>query len=139
VDEPELDAAFRAELGRALEGTGLTGQNLDPAWSNGDFPEIHVPGPEGARYLVGMSRVPGVSPMTMRAPLVTSLWASYNSEADEEEQAVAVLSLELAGDPGACDPRLLAAVTVFAVVRDAVARFDAGTLASPKVKEANGW
>jgi hypothetical protein len=136
VNETELDAAFRAALARELAGTGLTGRNLDAAWANGDFPEVHVPGPEGARYLAGLHLIPGVSPMELSAPLVTSLWASYNSEADEE-QAVAVLSLELAG-PSARDPRLLAVIVVAAVVRDAVARFDAGTLASPKVREATG-
>lgn len=130
MTEPELDAAFRAGLAAALKGTGLTGRNLDAAWANGDFPEVRVPGPERARYLIGMSLAPGISPLPEYDDPLTSLWASYDDESGSGDLPAEALGLILAGS-SARDPALLAAIVVHAVTADVAARRAAGTLSTP--------
>jgi hypothetical protein len=120
-DREDFDAAFKAALLAAIEGTGLEGLRLDAGDpdTGGGLPWLQKAGSDGgAGYWIvcGLAERPGLS----AGEWPTFLWATYHGPADPADPGTEILSelpfdLCLSG-PGARDPRILAAITVTAVL-----------------------
>jgi protein gp37 len=116
----ELNAAFKAALLAAIEGTGLEGQYLDASDPDSGecMPWLQQEGSGGsAGYWIACR--PGTRPCVPAGAQATELWADYLYPAgtgdpdNSETLSERVFDLRL---PGSRDPQVLAAVTVTAVL-----------------------
>jgi hypothetical protein len=117
--DKEFNAAFKAALLAAIEGTGLEGQYLDASDPDSGecMPWLQQEGTDGnAGYWIACR--PDTRPCVPAGAQATELWADYLYPADpgdpdnSETLSERVFELRL---PGSRDPQVLAAVTVTTV------------------------
>jgi hypothetical protein len=109
--QAEFGRAFRAALAAAIQGTGIQGQWLEHEGLT-PLPWLCRPGEAGGyRVLCGLRQYPGVPACAWPA----FLQAVYRSDDAHPAEGARPLDVVLAG-PGARDPRILAAMTVAAIL-----------------------